>query len=179
MSYSHATFRSASAMIGNWTFVWLTSLISLIHLSWEPRSLALYITSASTPQARVAPFVREEEGKYTSPIILTPLLSNSPPIFANAPSSVVHTGVKSAGCENRIAQLLPMNWWKSISPWVVLAVKLGATPRQLVFTSLIGSSVVGKGIGYRLNPVADEAVPMPWLGSAGLEVAPGEKTPGS
>jgi hypothetical protein len=34
--------------------------------------------------------------------------------------------VKSAGCENRIVQLSPMNWWKSISPLVVKALKLGA-----------------------------------------------------
>jgi hypothetical protein len=33
----------------------------------------------------------------TRPIILTPLLSNSPFSLAKAPSSVVHTGVKSAG----------------------------------------------------------------------------------
>lgn len=26
-----------------------------------------------------------------------------------------------------MAQLLPIHWWKSISPWVVVAWKLGAT----------------------------------------------------
>lgn len=30
-------------------------------------------------------------------------------------------GVKSAGCEKRIAQLSPMKSWKSISPWVLWA----------------------------------------------------------
>ena len=62
----------------------------------------------------------------TKPINLTLRFSNSPFSFANAPSSVVHTGVKSAGCENRIAHLSPIHLWKSISPWVVLALKLGA-----------------------------------------------------
>lgn len=41
------------------------------------------------------------------------------------------TGVKSAGCENRMAHLSPIHSWKSISPWVVRALKLGAVePRR-------------------------------------------------
>lgn len=68
----------------------------------------------------------------TRPIILTPLASNSSLSFANAPSSVVQTGVKSAGWENRMVQLSPMNSWKSISPCVVRALKLGAVPHCLV-----------------------------------------------
>jgi hypothetical protein len=52
-------------------------------------------------------------------------------MFANLPSSVVQTGVKSAGWEKRIAQLPPSHWWKSMSPCVVLAWKLGASePRR-------------------------------------------------
>src|ERR1700724_3656503 len=43
------------------------------------------------------------------------------------PSSVVHTGVKSFGCENRIAQPSPIHSWKLIVPCVVSAVKSGAT----------------------------------------------------
>src|SRR5262247_179911 len=43
------------------------------------------------------------------------------------PSSVVHTGVKSFGWENRMAHPFPIHWWKSIGPWVVSAVKLGAS----------------------------------------------------
>ena len=43
------------------------------------------------------------------------------------PSSVVHTGVKSLGCENRIAQPSPTQSWKLIRPWVVSASKLGAS----------------------------------------------------
>jgi hypothetical protein len=42
------------------------------------------------------------------------------------PSSVVQTGVKSAGWEKRIVHELSMKLWKSMSPWVVLAWKLGA-----------------------------------------------------
>jgi hypothetical protein len=66
------------------------------------------------------------DGCLTSPIIFTLRFSNSSLSFANAPSSVVHTGVKSAGCEKRIAQLPSMNLWNSISPCVVFAVKFGA-----------------------------------------------------
>jgi hypothetical protein len=44
---------------------------------------------------------------------------------------IYRTGVKSAGCEKRIVQLSPINSWKSISPWVVRALKLGAMePRR-------------------------------------------------
>src|SRR4030095_15546328 len=43
------------------------------------------------------------------------------------PSSVVHTGVKSLGCENRIAQPFPIQSWKLRLPSVVSAVKLGAS----------------------------------------------------
>lgn len=41
MSYSHATCRSASAMMGNCSSVLLTSLMSRIQRSCEERSLAL------------------------------------------------------------------------------------------------------------------------------------------
>src|SRR5262245_64219396 len=46
--------------------------------------------------------------------------------FAIYPSSVVHTGVKSFGWENRIAQPSPIHSWKLIVPCVVSAVKSGA-----------------------------------------------------
>lgn len=43
----------------------------------------------------------------------------------------MHTGVKSAGCEKRIAQEPPSHEWKSMSPWVVFAWKFGASlPRR-------------------------------------------------
>src|SRR5262249_53412639 len=37
------------------------------------------------------------------------------------------TGVKSLGCEKRMAHPLPIQSWKLIFPWVVSAVKLGAS----------------------------------------------------
>src|ERR1700726_3248487 len=66
-------------------------------------------------------------GSTLSPISLTPRLSNSGFSLARTPSSVVQTGVKSLGCENRTAQLLPIQSWKLIVPWVVSAVKFGAS----------------------------------------------------
>src|SRR3954462_4686551 len=52
--------------------------------------------------------------------------SNSGLIRAMYPSSVVHTGVKSFGCENSTAQESPIHSWKRIGPWVVAASKSGA-----------------------------------------------------
>src|SRR6185437_9154024 len=65
-------------------------------------------------------------GSTLRPISLTPRLSNSGFNFARAPSSVVHTGVKSFGCENSTAQLLPIQSWNLILPSVVCASKSGA-----------------------------------------------------
>src|SRR5947209_16658448 len=47
--------------------------------------------------------------------------------LAMYPSSVVQTGVKSFGWENRIAQPLPIQSWKLMVPCVVSAVKFGAS----------------------------------------------------
>src|SRR3954471_14908719 len=66
-------------------------------------------------------------GSTLSPISLMPRLSNSPLSLASAPSSVVQTGVKSFGCENNSAQLLPIQSWNPIFPSVVSASKSGAT----------------------------------------------------
>src|ERR1041385_5064334 len=66
-------------------------------------------------------------GSTERPINLTPRLSNSGFNFARAPSSVVQTGVKSFGCENKSAQLLPIQSWNLIFPSVVWASKSGAT----------------------------------------------------
>jgi hypothetical protein len=81
-------------------------------------------------------------GERTRPIICTPRASNSGFSFAKAPSSVVQTGVKSAGCEKSMVHLLFRNLWKSRSPCVVFAWKLGAIrysisplPYQLDFFS--------------------------------------------
>ena len=43
------------------------------------------------------------------------------------PNSVVQTGVKFLGCENRIAQPSPIQSWNWMVPSVVSAVKSGAT----------------------------------------------------
>src|SRR6187399_2768180 len=61
-----------------------------------------------------------------SPMIFTFLLSNCGFIFAMYPSSVVQTGVKSFGCENRTAHESPIQSWKRIRPSVVCASKSGA-----------------------------------------------------
>src|SRR6516164_8732823 len=65
-------------------------------------------------------------GSTDKPRILTPRLSNSGLSRAIVPSSVVQTGVKSFGCENSTAQLLPIQSWKRILPSVVSASKSGA-----------------------------------------------------
>src|SRR5207302_1186316 len=65
-------------------------------------------------------------GSTDSPMILTFLWSNSGLIFAMYPSSVVHTGVKSRGCEKSTAQESPIQSWNRIRPSVVSASKSGA-----------------------------------------------------
>src|SRR5262249_8361739 len=60
-------------------------------------------------------------------MILQFRLSNSGFRPAMYPSSVVHTGVKFFGCENRIAHAFRIHSWKLIFPWVVSAVKFGAS----------------------------------------------------
>src|SRR3954454_17692690 len=90
-------------------------------------------------------------GSTLSPISLTPRWSNSPFNFASAPSSVVQTGVKSFGCENKSAQLLPIQSWNLILPSVVSASKSGATAPigraiiHLIYFKLRGNS----GVEYR------------------------------
>src|SRR5215471_5378515 len=66
-------------------------------------------------------------GSTLSPMILQLRFSNSGCSPAIYPSSVVQTGVKSFGWENRIAQPLPTHSWKSIVPRVVSAVKFRAS----------------------------------------------------
>src|SRR5215813_10694270 len=61
-----------------------------------------------------------------NPMIFTFLRSNSGLILAIYPSSVVHTGVKSFGCENKTAHESPIQSWKRIGPSVVCASKSGA-----------------------------------------------------
>src|SRR5271165_810735 len=66
-------------------------------------------------------------GSTLSPMIFVFRLSNSGLRLAMYPSSVVHTGVKSLGCENRTAHDSPIHSWKRIRPMVVSAMKSGAT----------------------------------------------------
>src|SRR5438309_11883049 len=77
-------------------------------------------------------------GSADRPMILVLRLSNSDFNLAMVPSSVVHTGVKSLGCENRIAHLSPIHSWKRIFPSVVSAVKSGASSpmRTAMFASI-------------------------------------------
>src|SRR5665213_4047472 len=64
--------------------------------------------------------------------------------LATAPSSVVHTGVKSFGCENRMPQESPSHSWNLISPCVVLAVKSGAiSPMRRDMEVLLGILELG------------------------------------
>jgi len=60
-------------------------------------------------------------------MILQLRFSNSGFSPAMYPSSVVQTGVKFFGCENRMAHPLPIHSWKLIWPCVLSAVKLGAS----------------------------------------------------
>src|SRR5687767_12191716 len=73
-------------------------------------------------------------------MILALRLSNSAFIFAMVPSSVVHTGVKSFGCENRTTHLSPIHSWKSIGPSVVRAWKFGVgSPMRSAIDGLLGA----------------------------------------
>src|SRR5208337_2307073 len=102
MSYSFATFLSLSPRIGKFIFVCCVSSISPTHFLCDGTSSTL------------------------TPIALMLRLSNSLLSLATVPSSVVQTGVKSLGCENRIAHPSPIHSWKWIVPCVVSAVKSGA-----------------------------------------------------
>src|SRR6187455_544510 len=91
--------------------------MSSAHLSWSPL--------ASTDR----------------PMILTLRFSNSGWILAMYPSSVVQTGVKSLGWENRTAHESPIQSWKLIGPCVVSASKSGAvspSDKPIVVLLLVG-----------------------------------------
>ena len=65
-------------------------------------------------------------GSTETAMIFTLRRSNSGLILAMYPSSVVHTGVKSFGCEKSTAHESPIHSWKLIVPSVVSASKSGA-----------------------------------------------------
>src|SRR5438094_1440206 len=69
-------------------------------------------------------------------MIFTFLRSNSGLILAMYPSSVVQTGVKSFGCDNKTAQELPIQSWNRTRPSLVSASKSGAvSPIFICFSS--------------------------------------------
>ena len=93
----------------------------------------------------------------------------------------MQTGVKSAGCEKRIALTdvrqprerraalwrltdhdPPSQEWKSMSPWVVLAWKLGAGGNSAKYTPHVHARV-----SYLLNPTAAVAAPVLWRNNVG------------
>src|SRR5574339_61393 len=79
-------------------------------------------------------------GSTLKPMIFTFRLSNSGFSLAMYPSSVVHTGVKSFGCENNTAQESPIHSWNLMRPCVVSASKSGAvSPIRRVIESLLAS----------------------------------------
>ena len=60
----------------------------------------------------------------------------------------MQTGVKSFGCENRIAQPSPIHSWKLMAPWVVSAVKSGAS--SLMRKLMIGGRLLAWPIKGKL-----------------------------
>src|SRR4051794_8582381 len=88
-------------------------------------------------------------------MILTFLLSNCGFIFAMYPSSVVHTGVKSRGCENSTAHESPIQSWKRIRPSVVSASKSGAvSPIVRLIRCLLSNRIRGPHETARCGPSA-------------------------
>src|SRR5690606_22730815 len=119
-SYRSETLRSASAMIGKLTAVFCVSLMSSIHLICE--------STGSTDRA----------------MALTPRLANSSLSLAVNPSSVVHTGVKSAGWEKRMPQLSPSHSWKRMRPSLESCSKSGAmSPRRMLMVCSFGIGLRG------------------------------------
>src|SRR5687768_1338974 len=100
-------------------------------------------------------FVWESSGSTLRPITLVLRFSNSGFRAATRPSSVVHTGVKSLGCEKSTAQLSPFHSWNEIVPWVVSAVKSGASsPSRIAMVVLPCSS---SGPAFSAFPAAYRA----------------------
>src|SRR5690554_320388 len=130
-SYNWDTLRSASAMMGKVTWVFWVSLISSIQRWWD--------STGSTLRAST----------------LTPRLANSSLSLAVKPNSVVHTGVKSAGWENRMPQESPSHSWKWIGPSEESWVKSGArSPSRSVISgapSISKNGVTPKKKAKRLN----------------------------
>src|ERR1700730_7646834 len=117
-----------------------------------------------------AHFLCESAGSTLSPMTLTLRLSNSGLMRATSPSSVVHTGVKSFGCENRTAQESPIHSWKRIFPWLVCASKSGAvSPIFIEFApfSLVENYPFDQHTQLISNGSSDHVLfVLPWFASA-------------
>src|SRR6476619_6354902 len=72
-------------------------------------------------------------------MIFTFLRSNCGFIFAMYPSSVVQTGVKSFGCENKMAHESPSQSWNRMRPSLVSVSKSGAVSPIFMFSFLFCS----------------------------------------
>ena len=103
MSYSLATLRFSSAMMGKLSSVPASCSMSAAHRLWSSTLSTL------------------------SPMTLQERFWNSALIFATSLSSVAQTGVKSLGCEKSMAQPSPIHSWKLTVPSLVSAVKSGAS----------------------------------------------------
>ena len=88
-------------------------------------------------------------GSTETAIALTLRLSNSSFRLAVRPSSVVQTGVKSAGWLKSTAHVPSFHWWKSIVPSVVSALKSGASsPSRSAMVSSLLILVDLSGLGW-------------------------------
>ena len=59
-------------------------------------------------------------------------------------NSVVQTGVKSAGCEKRIAHDPPNQLWNEIGPCVVSALKSGNSVPKAGISAVLANSVLAR-----------------------------------
>src|SRR3954449_6784414 len=81
----------------------------------------------------------DSTGSTETAATLVSRAANSSRSRATAPSSVVHTGVKSAGWESSTPQESPSHSWKRISPSAVWAVKSGARSPRFKLTAPAGA----------------------------------------
>src|SRR3569832_814095 len=80
----------------------------------------------------------ESTGSTLTARTFTPRFLKSAERRATSPSSVVHTGVKSLGCEKSTTHESPLHLWKSILPCVVSEEKSGAmSPRRRFAASVL------------------------------------------
>src|SRR4051812_7776444 len=96
----------------------------------------------------------DSEESTESASTFTPRFLKSPERLAASPSSVVHTGVKSLGCEKNTAQELPSHLWNSIFPCEESAVKSGAmSPRRRLAGSVVDMRSPGARVRVGVRPL--------------------------